>query len=67
MKNGSDDPIQDHYKFGPLADDGAMDTDEALRWSSHSSTVTSQGSKVVVSSLYHFNKRSSTRYTLQIT
>ena len=28
MKKGSDDPIQNHNKFGPLADDGAMDTDE---------------------------------------
>ena len=28
MKKGSDDPIQHHNKFGPLADDGAMDTDE---------------------------------------
>ena len=28
MKRGSDDPIQNHNKFGPLADDGAMDTDE---------------------------------------
>ena len=28
MKKGSDDPIQIHNKFGPLADDGAMDTDE---------------------------------------
>ena len=29
MKKGSDDPIQNHNKFGPLADDGAMDTDES--------------------------------------
>ena len=28
MKKGSDDPIQNHNKFGPLADDGAMETDE---------------------------------------
>ena len=28
MKKGSDDPIQNHNKFGPLVDDGAMDTDE---------------------------------------
>ena len=28
VKKGSDDPIQHHNKFGPLADDGAMDTDE---------------------------------------
>ena len=28
MEKGSDDPIQNHNKFGPLADDGAMDTDE---------------------------------------
>ena len=28
MKGGSDDPIQNHNKVGPLADDGAMDTDE---------------------------------------
>ena len=28
MKKGSDDPIQNHNKFGALADDGAMDTDE---------------------------------------
>ena len=28
MKKGSDDPIQNHNKFGPLADDGVMDTDE---------------------------------------
>ena len=28
MKEGFDDPIQNHNKFGPLADDGAMDTDE---------------------------------------
>ena len=28
MKKGSDDPIQNHNKFGPLADDGAMDIDE---------------------------------------
>ena len=28
MKKGSDDPIQNHNKFRPLADDGAMDTDE---------------------------------------
>ena len=28
MKKGSDDPIQNHNKFGPLAGDGAMDTDE---------------------------------------
>ena len=27
MKKGSDDPIQNHNKFGLLADDGAMDTD----------------------------------------
>ena len=27
-KKGSDDPIQHHNKFGVLADDGAMDTDE---------------------------------------
>ena len=28
MKKVSDDPIQNHNKFGPLADDGAMDTEE---------------------------------------
>ena len=28
MKKESDDPIQNHNKFGPLADDGAMDTGE---------------------------------------
>ena len=28
MKKGSDDPILNHNKFGPLADDGAMETDE---------------------------------------
>ena len=28
MKKGFDDPIQNHNKFGPLADDGAMDTDK---------------------------------------
>ena len=28
MKKGTDDPIQNHNKFGPLADDGAMETDE---------------------------------------
>ena len=28
MKKGPDDQIQNHNKFGLLADDGAMDTDE---------------------------------------
>ena len=28
MPKGSEDPIKNHNKFGPLADDGAMDTDE---------------------------------------
>ena len=30
VKKGSDDPIQNHNKFGVLADDGAMDTDESV-------------------------------------
>ena len=35
---GSDDPIQNHNRFGALADDGAMDTDEgAMRSGPHSS------------------------------
>ena len=29
VKKGSEDPIQKHNKFGPLADDGDMDTDES--------------------------------------
>ena len=28
IRKGSNDPIQDHNRFGPLADDGDMDTDE---------------------------------------
>ena len=28
VKKGSNDPIKHHNKFGVLADDGAMDTDE---------------------------------------
>ena len=30
MKKGSNDPIQNHNRFGALADDGAMDTDEGV-------------------------------------
>ena len=28
IRKGSNDPIQDHNRFGPLTDDGDMDTDE---------------------------------------
>ena len=28
IKKGSDDPVKNHNRFGPLADDGAMETDE---------------------------------------
>ena len=28
IRKGSNDPIRNHYQFGPLADDGDMDTDE---------------------------------------
>ena len=38
MKKGSDDPIQNHNKFGHLADDGAMETDEGtMRFGDRSS------------------------------
>ena len=30
IRKGTDDPIQNHNRFGPLADDGAMDTDEGM-------------------------------------
>ena len=34
VQKGSDDPIKQHNRFGALADDGAMDTDEHTRGSS---------------------------------
>ena len=30
MKKGSNDPIQNHNRFGALTDDGARDTDEGV-------------------------------------
>ena len=31
MQKGSEDPIKQHNRFGPLEDDGAIDTDENTR------------------------------------